>query len=152
MRHSRRSSVDDVTWLSTRLRGADQRELAAALSSPQEALTSGILDSLICMTICDDDGEPVAMYGVTRGVDPLIGHPWLLGSPKLLTIASTFLRESKTAVETLHEAGNFPLLLNYAASFNTVHLTWLKWCGFTLCKNMNVNGTPFVGFYRIQNV
>jgi len=152
MRHARSSSVDDVLWLSPRLRDADQRELAAASSRPEEALSNGLHDSLICKTICNDQGEPVAMYGVAPGPEPLIGHPWLLGSDKLVDVSLTFLRESSGAVKSLHEAGPFPLLLNYAASFNKLHISWLLWCGFSLGKTIDVNGTPFTGFYRIQDV
>lgn len=152
MRKSRCASHDDALWLASRLRDADQRELLAVGVSPRQALVSGYQDSVLCKTICNDRDEPVAMYGVANSTLQGMGHPWLLAADGIEDVSITFLKRSRQAVGELHAAGPFPLLLNYAASFNTLHLTWLKWCGFTFSKSINVNGTEFQGFYRTQNV
>ncbi|MGY5795206.1 hypothetical protein ACXHXM_34185 len=56
---------------------------------------------------------------------------------------------SKQCVSMMHR--DYRIIQNIADTRNTLHVNWLKWCGFKFTYVEHVNGVPFIHFYRIKD-
>ena len=93
--------------------------------------------------------DPVAMFGVVPS-DEQSGIVWMLGSNLLLDIKQVFLKQCKQEVIKLNNI--YPLLYNIIDSRNTLHIRWIKWCGFKIIGKTMVNNIKFYEFCRIAHV
>ena len=94
------------------------------------------------------DGEPCAIFGVGPSTDdPELGHPWLLGTARLLEVAGEFMRQTPLWVEYMTRV--YPHLTNIVSLQNTVSIDWLTRMGFEFGEDVDVNGTPFVEFHNV---
>lgn len=152
--YAREAHVFDALWLADNLREEDEAEIRAASGlSPVEALLVGLRCSAVCLTICESpSGEPVGITGVSQE-DELLGYPWMLATPKLFAVRSTFIRHSRTIVDLYNS--RWPLLANVVDERNDRHLQWLRFCGFHFLarhENYGPESRPFIEFARIQHV
>ena len=147
--HHRKSVLSDVVDLSPHLRKADKREVETLGLTPETALCVGYIQSSVCRTIVNGDGEPVAMFGVVPS-DKMSGIVWMLGSNLLLDIKTIFLKQCRHEVIQLNTL--YPHLYNVIDSRNTLHIKWIKWCGFKIIKEIMINNTKFYEFCRIAHV
>ena len=141
----RLSTHEDCHYLADRLRYEDKREiLANSGSTPYNALLRGYVASELCFTIVDKENVPVGMFGVNK-----VGAIWLLATDDIYRIRFSFLRESKKVVQFLNTKYN--PLWNYVDCRNTLHIKWLKWCGFVFLRKINygVLNLPFYEFVRV---
>ena len=136
------SSSDDLSYLSDHLRLADRKELEAHGVPPLPALTMGFQSSLPCYTI-ENEGSPVAMFGVSPHFEEGMGFIWLLGTDEISKISRQFLRESRDWLEKI--SSPYTMVCNKVHEENTVHIKWLKFLGFTFLKHTK----PFIEFSRI---
>lgn len=150
---TRRSTPEDVTFLSQNLRAEDLRELLAAGSpSAEQSLSDGLHHSAECLTIHDEQGRAVAMFGVVPSVETGVGYVWLLGSDQLQFNKTQFLRRSREWVGALHQ--DFPVLTNFVDVRNEVHIAWLRWLGFKFLREvrgLGPGGLPFIEFARLTD-
>lgn len=147
--HVRRSRESDIEVISQDMREADKREIwRSHKSTPEQALELGIKGE-VCLTFCVED-QPVAMFGVSRytAVSP-VGIPWLLGTEGIRKAAKYFLGESRKYVEAMNR--KYSILENYVDKDNKLSVRWLKWLGFNLKEEIDVNGHTFIRFERRQN-
>ncbi|HVJ44378.1 MAG TPA: phage protein Gp13 family protein [Dongiaceae bacterium] len=94
------------------------------------------------------------MYGV--GKHPWYrktGIIWMLASPDIASpeIRREFIQRSREMCDRLHE--RYTVLTNYIDARNTLHLRWLKWCGFEIVNTVQEFGhgrLPFHEFVRIK--
>ena len=139
------SKYEDIDLLANKLRFADKREvLDGSGQTPNQALTTGYVQSELCFTITDKEEKPVGMFGVSKE-----GSIWLLATDDIMKIKVSFLRESRKVISFL--CSKYRILWNYVDCRNELHIRWLKWCGFKFLRKINygVNQKPFYEFIKI---
>ena len=150
--HFRLTTLEDIKYLAPRLRYEDKREILASTGLlPYEALLKGYLENVIVFTIVNKKNIPVGIFGVNdcgRGV----GAIWLLASEDLTTAQISFLRQCRDVVKVLNT--KYKILWNFVDCRNSLHIKWLKWCGFKFINKQKygVLNKPFYEFIRINNV
>lgn len=138
----------DCINLGHKLRKEDQAEIKALanLKGP-EALILGLHYSHICISIFTEQDEICAMFGAQgeKGKDAAV---WMLASDEIEKIAIPFLRQNKAVINFINQI--HPVLHNVVDARNTLHLNWLKWCGFTFINKQNIGyeNKPFYSFVR----
>ena len=152
--YNRKSKLKDILEVAKNMRAADVAEVHAASGrEPKEVLLQCFFEGRPCMTICDTNDTPVAMWGVVP-VNEMVGGIWLLGTDALVEDAKTrlrFLRSAKDFVDQVQSA--YPVLANCVDARNKVHIRWLRWMGFTIIKehpNYGAEGRAFLEFVRMQ--
>ncbi len=143
--HFRLATIKDLKYLAPRLRFEDKREiLSTAGMLPYNALYYSYLKSAIVFTIVNDKKEPVGIFGVT-----VSGAIWLLATDKLKEIQFAFLKENKKVIDFLNT--KYKILWNFVDSRNSLHIKWLKWCGFKFInkKKYGVLNEPFYEVIKI---
>ena len=150
--HFRLSTLEDVKYLAPRLRYEDKREILAHCGLlPYEALYLSFKYSTISFTIVNTKNEPVAIFGINDAGNN-VGAIWLLATDKLKDIQYSFLRENKKVIDFLNT--KYKILWNFVDCRNSLHIKWLKWCGFKFINKQKygVLNKPFYEFIRINNV
>lgn len=109
-----------------------------------------IHDSKLAMTILDDDGTPIGVFGVSPfDASGRVGIIWLVGTEDLNTKHKTrFLRECRKGIHLLHEV--YPCLTNLVHEDNHLHRRWLNFMGFKRLGTVQLNGHTFIEFARMQ--
>jgi len=152
MLHARQAELRDALLLTPRLRPEDRDEIEAASGkSPFCALLEGIFPSVPALSIVDEAGTVMGIYGVIPIEQHFVGAIWMLAATELLEHSRQFLRESRAWIDTLQSC--YPVLFNVVDARNTTHIRWLKWCGFTFIKLHEDYGPqhrPFYEFIRIK--
>ena len=141
----RETIPEDCFYLADKLRYEDKREIIASTGMPpRNALIKSYAHSQDCFTILDTNDVPCGIFGVSKN-----GGIWLLASDDIYRIRFSFLRESKKVVQFLNTKYN--PLWNYVDCRNTLHIKWLKWCGFVFLRKINygVLNLPFYEFIRV---
>ena len=150
--HFRLSTLEDIKYLAPRLRTSDKKEILASVGlTPYEAMMIGYLENVIVFTIVNKYNEPVAIFGI-NDVGQNVGAIWLLATDKLKDIQYSFLRENKKVIDFLNT--KYKILWNFVDCRNSLHIRWLKWCGFKFINKQKygVLNKPFYEFIRINNV
>jgi len=143
--HFRLATFKDIQYLAPRLRFADKREIISCSGLlPFYALYYSYLNSEIVFTIVSSKKEPVGMFGVSD-----TGAIWLLATDNLKDITYNFLKECKKVIGFLNT--KYKILWNFVDCRNSLHIKWLKWCGFKFINKQNygVLNKPFYEFIRI---
>ena len=147
----RPSTEADCTYLSTRLRQADQDEVRAVRDVPfEEVLLDGLRASDAPLTACLD-GAPVCMFGVVPR--ETYGVIWLLGTDAISSVPVTFVRESRDWVGIFLD--RYKLLTNVVDERNEASIAWLKWLGCEFVQRFPEYGQaklPFLQFVRSADV
>ena len=145
--HFRLTTFEDIKYLAPRLRQADKEEILASVGlTPYEALMFGYLENVIVFTIVNKNNEPVAIFGI-NDVGQNVGAIWLLATDKLKDIQYSFLRENKKVIDFLNT--KYKILWNFVDCRNSLHIKWLKWCGFKFI-NKQKRGVLNIQIYRLQ--
>ena len=147
--HFRLSTLEDIKYLAPRLRKSDKEEILASVGlTPYEAMMIGYLENVIVFTIVNKNNEPVAIFGI-NDVGQNVGAIWLLATDKLKDIQYSFLRENKKVIDFLNT--KYKILWNFVDCRNSLHIKWLKWCGFKFINKQNygVLNQPFYEIIRI---
>lgn len=150
----RPSTLEDVNFLSTRLREADREDvLAAGSESPEASLLAGFRMSDECSTVTDSEGTPIFMFGVIPlETDPSVGCIWLLSSDEIEKHQVEFLRRCRPFVD--HLMKNYRVIGNFTDCRNKLHHRWLRWCGFKFYGTVQGRGPgslPFYDFARTRD-
>ena len=124
------------------MRKADQIEVACMGHTPKEALEQGFANDDVTLTALDPDGVPMAMFGVGQLDD--LAYIWWLATDIIHDNAYDFIKSSRKWTQLLTKP--------YGATFNFVHeenklaLKWLKFCGATFTRKLDINNHPFFEF------
>lgn len=158
--HVRPAAAADVALLAENLRPADRRELDALEQEPYQAVARSVALSLEPLAAVGADGRLIALFGVGPCVGPgsaagregapAVGAPWMLATPGLETAAKPFLRQCRGWID--HIGRPFEMLANCVDARNTVHIRWLRWCGFSFLRRLPVGPKrlSFLEFVRIR--
>ena len=73
--------------------------------------------------------------------------PWLLGTRAILKVQHEFLKQCHSYVGVMQNA--YPVLENFVHVDNRASIRWLRWCGFTIDKEVPevINDEDFYRFY-----
>lgn len=159
MLYPRPATVDDISWMSSRLRIADILEVKAAAGlDPWGALRDSYNNSSCRMVGADEKDRPVCMGGVVPAhfhwtSTPLSAVVWMLATTDLEHHQMSFLRQSKVWLEKWHQ--DYPVLFNCVDERNELHIKWLRWLGFVFIRRHPEWGfekRPFLEFVRLHHV
>lgn len=129
----RRLKDGDIEYIAPRLREADKAEIKAASGKePLECLEDAKSHPNLGIWVSLYDGNPEMIFGVTNGLGEGVGHPWMLCTDKMAEDPRGFLRICRPWVQGFSR--NYPVLVNYVHAKNSLHIRWLKWCGFEFTK------------------
>lgn len=142
----RKSSIEDILFLSDRLRKEDIKELSLSGFTPIQALRQSYYMSEYCYTLCLNN-IPVALFGAGRrnfSNSVKRASIWFLGTKHIEKCKTEFLKKSKKYIEFFKT--KFDILENYTDAENSKNIKWLKWLGFQFDKPVEVNGGKLVYF------
>ena len=144
MTYCRKATLEDVEYLSTRLRQVDQYEVWAATGlGPRRALLESLAMSDVSRVFCTPDDEPLCIHGtVPVPWEPLAASAWLLGTDRMKKYRKDFLLHSKLECSLFHR--KYRVLFNYVWEGNRVSIAWLKWIGGGF-----INRHPEYGYARV---
>ena len=128
------------------IRGADRRELLAAVGSVEEAVLRGWLSSTFCYAGVDELGRTLGIFGVYRA-NYIWDVPWLIGTKALDEHNRELVRLSRTIFVRLRK--RFPNMKNYVDVRNHKSVIWLKKLGFIFGAPVpyGVQRAPFYPFW-----
>ena len=152
MAFMRGATLEDCYSLAPKLRKEDKEEIKAnANIKPIDALIQGFHLSEVPVSIFNDKEEIVCMLGCCPTNIHSAAIVWLLASDDLKKdIPLRFLRHSRGVVEIFQK--RYPVLYNFIDARNTLHIKWLKWCGFHFINkhyNYGYEKRLFYEFVRI---
>ena len=145
----RPASVDDIWWVSSRLRAADLAELQA-LHGPevdvQRVLWRAVRVSDIGIAAVLPDGEPIALLGVAPiSLVSAEGSPWMLGTERVFEQPRAALELGRRM--TTGWMSRYRLLQNWVDARNDMSLRWLRRIGFTIHPSQP-HGALHLPFHR----
>jgi len=147
--HFRLTSLEDLKYLAPRLRYEDKREILASVGMiPLDALLFSYSNSDLVFTIVSPKDEPVAIFGVGK-LENGVGGVWLLATDNLKDIKFAFLKENKKVINFLNT--KYKILWNFVDCRNSLHIKWLKWCGFKFI-NKQKRGVLNKPFYEVIKI
>ena len=142
----RPSTMDDVEYLSTRLKEEDVREVwTSHKHTAEQSLKLSFDNSQECLTI-EENGEAIAMFGINA--ETVLGDKaiiWFLSSEKIKFMKTKFLRRSKDYVNMFLK--QYSLLYNLIDDRNVASIKWLKSIGAKFAGKTMINGYPFQYFW-----
>ena len=149
----RRSKVHDAPPLAAGLRPADLQEIKSHVGEdPVAHIERSIMCSDPGYTILNAINIPVAVFGVIPDArEAGVGKIWMLASDEFVSYRYLFLRHCRDWIERLQQ--EYSVLWNYIDARNTVHIRWLKWCGFIFIRSIAEHGVeriPFLEFERVR--
>ncbi len=56
---------------------------------------------------------------------------------------------SPACIDLMHR--DYRLIHNVVDSRNTLHLNWLRWCGFKRLETRAINGVEFIAHYHFKD-
>ena len=151
MPYMRGATLDDCYELAPKLRKEDIKEIKAnANLQPKDALIQGFQFSEIPLVIANEKDEVVSMFGCC----PIANNPsaliWLLASDGLKDISIPFLKQCRGVTDIFQK--RYPILYNFVDERNTLHIKWLKWCGFTFINKHERFGYEQIPFYEFIRI
>ena len=145
----RKTILEDIDYLAPRLRFEDKREILSNSGlPPYEALYFSYKYSDISFTIVNTKNEPVAIFGINDAGNN-VGAIWLVATDKLKDIQYSFLKENKKVIDFLNT--KYKILWNFVDCRNSLHIKWLKWCGFKFI-NKQKRGVLNKPFYEVIKI
>jgi|TARA_R100000789_G_C3019127_1_gene153149 hypothetical protein len=144
-----RDSIEsDCEELAKHLRKPDFDEVVTVTKeAPLKPIVRGFRAATYCKSVLNN-GNMIMMYGVCPTLYHKVGSPFLLGTDRFLEVKLPFARQCKSRVEEMQK--QYPILWNFIDSRNTVHLRWIKWCGFKLINKKYIDKIKFYEFIRIK--
>ena len=146
--------VEDVDFIAPRLRKADYNEcLASTGQQPLGVLLNSLNLGDISLTLRAPNGDRVGLCGVVPSALKEAGVVWMVATDDIHQHQTTFLRNSKRALQNLSK--DYLVLFNCVDARNSVHIKWLKWMGFTFInkhENYGAEKRLFYEFVRINHV
>lgn len=144
----REATLADAEYLAPRLRDEDIAEIYASSGRfALDAITRGLQAGPAW--VAEDLLGPIGIYGACPTLDPSVGSPWMLATPRLLKHQRQFVKDCPDAVARLQAP--FRKMENMVDARNHVHVKWLAWCGFEfvqLVPRWGFQGLPFYHFER----
>jgi hypothetical protein len=152
MGHIRPVRPGDIPQVVNNLRQADIEEWEAFSGVHPRNLLPFLAYDPNTNALVNSDGVPVGLFGVTPFRDNhKVGIVWMVATPLLIKSQIEFLRKSVKWLDDV-QCEKYPVLFNYVDARNTVHIRWLKWCGFQVISRKERWGAQSLPFYEIVRI
>ena len=140
----------DALHIGNNMRQADRDEMFALLGETNmvKVVTRQITSCTECYTILKND-RPIAVFGLCE-MEMGIASIGLLSTDELLSIKLKFMRQCKKWVKSFN--ADYNLLFNVVGCENLLHVTWLKWLGFTFLRRIPGHGKSGEDFYEFARL
>lgn len=113
------------------MRESDRREIYYMTTLEPLSAVLLTVSHAVAVWTCMVDGEPAAIFGITRRSRlSTVGVPWLLSTDRLNRVPMAVMRRSKVYFDRMMRA--FPVMENHVLAENTSTVGWLKWLGFDM--------------------
>jgi hypothetical protein len=148
--YTRPTKFEDLSELIENLRDEDRAEIIASHGGEKIAVLYSFINSRICETAFNGDGEVVCVYGI-QVIGETLACPWMLSTDKLPEVAFAFLRGSKKWITRMNESYCF--LMNVVDANYTTSLRWLSFLGFEVTQaieSYGVNPTTFLQVTKLR--
>ena len=129
------------------MRAMDALEVKCVGSTPKDALLAGLNNDLYTFSVLDLEDNPLAMFG-SGGLEGGPGYVWLLASDRFKLARKEFVRVSRLWVNTIIKP--FTFCGNVVHKDNEQAIRWLKFCGATFIKELQLDNQPFYEFVIIN--
>lgn len=138
-KYARQATLEDIEFVAENMRPLDVEEAGAFGLPPLQALLLGYHHSDVCKALIAPDGTVCAILGISPSEQYRNwGAIWLLGTSKIEEVPKTFVRHSKEVLKEVVNETSYEAFYNYTYAPNTVHHKWLKWCGFTFLRKVEL--------------
>lgn len=152
MGYIQRATIEDAAYIAKNLRDADRQECDAAIALPPElVLPEAVRAGRAVWTCHTNEGEPFIMFGVDPSALPSCGVVWMCSTPSILKHKVEFMRACGPLLDAIQD--DFPVIHNVVDARNTLHIRWLKRCGFKFFRTLprwGARSVPFIEFARIK--
>ena len=146
-----RSRAPDIAQIAGDVREADKTEiLASSGEDVAAAMGFGLSRSRMCFTAVVDD-DAIAMFGVAPDGEGN-GIVWMVATNAMerLAVKKELLRASREFLPLLMQG--YSRVYNVVDQRNDKAIRWLHWLGFEFENAVNVNGYPFLPFWKVNHV
>ena len=148
------ATPDLARQLAPNLRHDDAEEVFAATGYGADIVLPIALEFAGQATAAVDDEGVVCMWGVHKATTLSgVGHPWLLGTPRMVTKhRRTFRDLSLLIAENMRL--EYDVLENFVDARNKISIRWLGWLGFKVEETPQPYGPfgmPFHKFHWRKN-
>jgi len=146
-----KAELEHASYLSTRLRNNDLREVSLANSDPLEALVTPLTMKAPTYSAMVED-KPICMFGTVpeqeRKHHAIV---WALGSNTIFKYKKSFVKASLSMVELLQAKNK--TIWNIVPEDHYDTILWLRRLGFTIeGQVVNIKNTTLLHFTRCQNI
>lgn len=150
----RPATREDVVSVASHLRPDDKREVEKATGQPAEQVVPFAFDSMPDRSDCYSirlqrgfntiDEDPTVIFGCQPDtMHEGMGIIWMLSTSEIVRAPMSMLREARFWIPQFLE--KYPNgLHNSVASFNGLHLRWLRLLGFREMNTYEVRGEKFI--------
>ena len=143
----------DIPYLAKNLRQTDKDEVFASSGrTVTESLENAFTLENSDIYVGTYNGNPEIIFGICpMSKGSIVGFPWMLCTDQLKKSPKEFMRRCKDWVDKWNN--KYPVLTNMVYARNSLHIRWLKWCGFKFIKLHPQYGhskEPFWEFYKTK--
>ena len=142
-----KATEEHVAPIVADMRAMDALEVKCMGTTPKDALLAGVNNDLHTFSVLDLEDNPLAMFG-SGGLEEGPGYVWLLASDRFKVARKEFVRVSRLWVNTIIKP--FTFCGNVVHKDNEQALRWLKFCGATFLKELQIDNQPFYEFVIIN--
>jgi len=142
-----KATEEHVAPIVADMRAMDALEVKCMGTTPKDALLAGLNNDLHTFSVLDLEDNPLAMFG-SGGLEEGPGYVWLLASDRFKVARKEFVRVSRLWVNTIIKP--FTFCGNVVHKDNEQALRWLKFCGATFLKELQIDNQPFYEFVIIN--
>ena len=142
-----KATEEHVAPIVADMRAMDALEVKCMGTTPKDALLAGLNNDLHTFSVLDLEDNQLAMFG-SGGLEEGPGYVWLLASDRFKVARKEFVRVSRLWVNTIIKP--FTFCGNVVHKDNEQALRWLKFCGATFLKELQIDNQPFYEFVIIN--
>ena len=142
-----KATEEHVAPIVADMRAMDALEVKCMGTTPKDALLAGLNNDLHTFSVLDLEDNPLAMFG-SGGLEEGPGYVWLRASDRFKVARKEFVRVSRLWVNTIIKP--FTFCGNVVHKDNEQALRWLKFCGATFLKELQIDNQPFYEFVIIN--
>lgn len=145
----RQATIEDVKDIAPRLRQSDVDEIKACSgNTPLDSLTKALELPSLGMWVGVYKGRAEVIFGCSHTPDQSIGVPWMVSTDVVRKSPRGFLQLSKRWLAGFSR--QYPVLKNFVAAKNELHVRWLKWMGFEFTQLHEEHGVGKEPFWEFE--
>lgn len=139
------ATEEHAKHIAKNIRRVDEIECNCFGYSPYDSMMLGLENDRVTLTGLSPNGTPFVMFGAGNNENG--AYIWALGTTEVVKYKYQFLKSSRKWVSRLCEP--FQLVHNFVHQENELAIKWLKFCGATILRKLDINSHPFFEFVII---